>query len=86
MVLVYFINNGAVSTSLDFITNIQINHGRSFQRWVRTLEQTQGYWTDIAPPLDVLMVWHAYLLNPRYVIKEQLRTAFTLLFYKLQLF
>ena len=28
--------------------------------WIHWVEQE-------LPPLDVLMVWHAYLLNPKYV-------------------
>ncbi|CAL1714287.1 unnamed protein product [Somion occarium] len=38
-----------------------------FQRWVKTVKYTSeiSEWIEQElPPLDVLMVWHAYLLNP----------------------
>lgn len=41
-----------------------------FERWLRTITQIQQdleRWIEwFMPPIDVLMVWHAYLLNPRY--------------------
>lgn len=40
-----------------------------FHRWVETVEcGPLKSWVDTElPPLDVLMIWHAYMLNPRYV-------------------
>ena len=38
-----------------------------FQRWVETLkphEDWESWLREELPPLDVLMVWHAYTLNP----------------------
>lgn len=41
-----------------------------FQSWVRTMTAYSSLDTWLAqelPPIDVLMVWHAYTLNPMYV-------------------
>ena len=43
---------------------------RRFHRWTATVSvhsDVQTWVRDEAPPLDVLMVWHSYMLNPAYV-------------------
>ncbi len=42
-----------------------------FYRWLLVLMSSNGIaqWLELQfPPIGVLMVWHAYLLNPRYVL------------------
>ena len=42
-----------------------------FQRWVETLKphaDWESWLREELPPLDVLMVWHAYTLNPMCVL------------------
>lgn len=42
-----------------------------FQRWLESepLEPDLRKWViECIPPIDVLMVWHSYTLNPRYVL------------------
>ncbi|KAI6101714.1 hypothetical protein EV401DRAFT_1876405 [Pisolithus croceorrhizus] len=38
-----------------------------FERWCITIRHTDVEWMGL-PPIDVVMVWHAYLLNPRQVL------------------
>ncbi|EAU82563.2 hypothetical protein CC1G_12143 [Coprinopsis cinerea okayama7 len=46
-----------------------------FDCWVRTLIPTDTFLPveDTLPPLDILMVWHAYMLNPRWYMEDGLR-------------
>ncbi|KAH6908085.1 hypothetical protein BKA70DRAFT_1562720 [Coprinopsis sp. MPI-PUGE-AT-0042] len=46
-----------------------------FDRWVRTLkEEDKELPMDTAlPPIDILMVWHAYMLNPRWYAEDAMR-------------
>ncbi|PPR01105.1 hypothetical protein CVT24_000401 [Panaeolus cyanescens] len=40
-----------------------------FDMWCRKLVHDVDHlkpWTDVMPPIDVLMVWHSYMLNPRW--------------------
>jgi hypothetical protein len=52
-----------------------------FDRWCRSL----GGWCSVnielaLPPIDVLMVWHAYLLNPMYEISMDVRPLWRITF------
>lgn len=40
-----------------------------FERWIKSLDNINLAYRSrgFLPPLDVIMVWHAYLLNPGYV-------------------
>ncbi|TFK46966.1 hypothetical protein OE88DRAFT_1637188 [Heliocybe sulcata] len=49
-----------------------------FERWVSTLPSSSGRegpaWYELeVPPLDVLLVWHAYILNPTWYTEDGLR-------------
>lgn len=37
-----------------------------FQRWLKYVKRTElATWVvDDIPPLDILMIWHSYMLNP----------------------
>ncbi|KAI0091543.1 hypothetical protein BDY19DRAFT_1030884 [Irpex rosettiformis] len=43
-----------------------------FMKWIHTVEQTDlSAWVeDQLPPLDVLMVWHTYMLNPHWYAED----------------
>ncbi|KAL0950339.1 hypothetical protein HGRIS_010309 [Hohenbuehelia grisea] len=43
-----------------------------FERWYNTLSSSdsQAFTTDHLPPVDVMMVWHAYLLNPGWYAED----------------
>ncbi|TFK20552.1 hypothetical protein FA15DRAFT_708011, partial [Coprinopsis marcescibilis] len=43
-----------------------------FDRWVRALKPTDDSIAieDVLPPIDVLMVWHSYMLNPRWYAED----------------
>ncbi|KAI0792057.1 hypothetical protein C8Q75DRAFT_805098 [Abortiporus biennis] len=44
-----------------------------FQRWVETYEHVDGVdkWIEhTLPPIDVLMVWHSYMLNPSWYTED----------------
>jgi hypothetical protein len=47
-----------------------------FERWITTLEEgvTPAH-NDALIPLDVLMVWHAYLLNPGWYAEDCMRLS-----------
>ena len=38
-------------------------YASSFERWCMTIKKTDTEGRGL-PPIDVVMVWHAYLLNP----------------------
>ena len=38
-------------------------YASSFERWCMKIQKTDTEWRGL-PPIDVVMVWHAYLLNP----------------------
>ncbi|KAJ2921920.1 hypothetical protein H1R20_g15175, partial [Candolleomyces eurysporus] len=46
-----------------------------FDKWVKSLEidDYEIALEDILPPNDVLMVWHSYMLNPRWYAEDGLR-------------
>ncbi|KAH6879916.1 hypothetical protein BKA70DRAFT_196508 [Coprinopsis sp. MPI-PUGE-AT-0042] len=46
-----------------------------FDRWVRTLkaEDKELPMDTVLPPVDILMVWHAYMLNPRWYAEDATR-------------
>ncbi|KAI0720627.1 hypothetical protein C8Q72DRAFT_890601 [Fomitopsis betulina] len=49
---------------------------KKFHRWVREVEYDPNVvsWVKSeAPPLDVLMVWHAYMLNPAWYAEDSMR-------------
>ncbi|KAH9930341.1 uncharacterized protein B0H18DRAFT_1117024 [Fomitopsis serialis] len=48
-----------------------------FHRWVKYVKRTElATWvTEEAPPLDVLMMWHAYMLNPTWYAEDCDRIA-----------
>ena len=50
----------------------------SFERWCKALKHVafDSFLEDL-PPLDVIMVWHAYLLNPGYEDRYNHKDAFT---------
>jgi hypothetical protein len=43
---------------------------RRFERWSKTVKYAplDQFVNDNLPPIDVVMVWHAYLLNPLWVL------------------
>ncbi|TFK20550.1 hypothetical protein FA15DRAFT_720164, partial [Coprinopsis marcescibilis] len=43
-----------------------------FDRWVRALKSIDDSIPieDVLPPIDVLMVWHSYMLNPRWYAED----------------
>ncbi|KAH6879614.1 hypothetical protein BKA70DRAFT_1345463 [Coprinopsis sp. MPI-PUGE-AT-0042] len=43
-----------------------------FNQWVQVLYPQDEHqpFEDILPPLDVLMVWHSYMLNPRWYMED----------------
>ncbi|KIJ63482.1 hypothetical protein HYDPIDRAFT_168332 [Hydnomerulius pinastri MD-312] len=47
-----------------------------FDRWCSTMRETDGVQLNL-PPVDVVMVWHAYLLNPMYVLTPSLGSVLT---------
>ncbi|KAF7304498.1 hypothetical protein HMN09_00852200 [Mycena chlorophos] len=48
-----------------------------FERWCLALKpaHTEGGFAQIFPPLDVLMVWHTYMLNPGWYAEDLLRIS-----------
>lgn len=55
-----------VSVILQFLYCV-VNHPHRFHRWLKggVRVKSMDHWiSDELPPLDVLMVWHAYMLNP----------------------
>ncbi|CAH7684199.1 expressed protein [Phakopsora pachyrhizi] len=47
-----------------------------FESWLRALEVEKSLSIDVddlLPPLDVLMVWHSYCLNPRWYCEDVIR-------------
>lgn len=55
-------------SELNQVTLLLMNGGR-FRRWVKGVkfEKLRPWIQTQMPPLDVLMVWHTYMLNPAYV-------------------
>lgn len=46
----------------------RINAMKRFKRWCLGIREVQtGTVEKTLPPIDVVMVWHTYLLNPMYV-------------------
>ncbi|KIM61444.1 hypothetical protein SCLCIDRAFT_16109 [Scleroderma citrinum Foug A] len=43
-----------------------------FERWCVTIEDMDVEWRGL-PPIDVAMVWHAYLLNPSWYAEDTMR-------------
>lgn len=43
-----------------------------FDRWCITIKHTDEEWMGL-PPIDVVMVWHAYLLNPSWYAEDIIR-------------
>ncbi|KAI0683785.1 hypothetical protein BC835DRAFT_1422968 [Cytidiella melzeri] len=43
-----------------------------FMKWIKTVQPTQlsAWLEDQLPPLDVLMVWHTYMLNPQWYAED----------------
>ncbi|EER29577.1 hypothetical protein D8B26_003860 [Coccidioides posadasii str. Silveira] len=55
------------ATTIDDVTSNP--EYKNFPQW-----KNMVIWTmDVLPPLDVLMVWHAYMLNPRDYLEDCLR-------------
>ncbi|KAH9814432.1 hypothetical protein DFH28DRAFT_971717 [Melampsora americana] len=46
-----------------------------FEKWIKKIEEKGliGIELNDLPPLDVLMVWHAYCLNPRWYCEDSIR-------------
>ncbi|PPQ83878.1 hypothetical protein CVT24_006423, partial [Panaeolus cyanescens] len=47
-----------------------------FDTWCQNLEYGVDYlnnWSTVMPPIDVLMVWHAYMLNPKWYGEDGMR-------------
>ncbi|KAF8159172.1 hypothetical protein B0H34DRAFT_392677 [Crassisporium funariophilum] len=47
-----------------------------FDKWCTTLREADASTPlSVLPPLDVIMVWHAYMLNPRWYIEDSIRIS-----------
>ncbi|KAK7442079.1 hypothetical protein VKT23_016355 [Stygiomarasmius scandens] len=50
-----------------------------FERWCKALEDSDAevdedtFLSKVLPPVDVLMVWHSYLLNPAWYLEDTKR-------------
>ncbi|PGH02156.1 hypothetical protein AJ79_07702 [Helicocarpus griseus UAMH5409] len=64
--------NGGFGSNQGGITIYDIESSGVLERSM-TWENTIIWTADIMPPLDVLMVWHAYMLNPRDFLEDCIR-------------
>ncbi|KAF9034121.1 hypothetical protein BJ165DRAFT_1356787, partial [Panaeolus papilionaceus] len=47
-----------------------------FDIWCQNIEYDAdccNEWSTVMPPIDVLMVWHAYMLNPKWYGEDEMR-------------
>ena len=67
-------STGASNRFLSMIYEIDIDNSR-FEAWLKSArkERIEAWVRDVMPPLDVLMVWHAYLLNPTWYAEDTQR-------------
>lgn len=69
--------NSLVFGVSDFPLSLQTHHFESGSRYSPSTFPINGKGvTDIKmPPLDILMIWHAYMLNPRVYLEDSMREA-----------
>ncbi|KAI9821079.1 MAG: hypothetical protein M1827_003813 [Pycnora praestabilis] len=60
--------------SRNYLTLAELNRDRGFEKSILRAKPLKLTSNDL-PPLDVLMVWHAYMLNPRSFLEDCMRTG-----------
>lgn len=67
--LLLWLQNGENIIMYMHTLYVYLTLSRRFERWSKTVKYVplDQFVKDSLPPIDVVMVWHAYLLNPLWV-------------------